>query len=340
MADKPFKTYDEQIQLLAGRGMVIDDLARARRKLQEVGYYRLSGFWYPCRKFLEDADGRRIVSSVGENVLRRADAFCEGTTFNKVFALYLFDKRLRLLLLDALERVEICLRSLIAHEMGRHDPYAYTKAAFINPKWLKPQPGKTEAAWDAWSQKLTDQLDRSREDCICWYRTQYQAIPIWVSVQVWEFGTLSKYVSMLNGRYQNAICKALSPDLHPHHLNTWLHALNLLRNRCAHHNRIWNQGSMPVPFPDQIDYFKRNAPLVGNTGRLAGLITVLWFLIRLMGPTSTWLDRVESILAAMPDGLPNCDLKALGFTAGLHDTFAQLRACPAGTVAPETEKTA
>ncbi|HIU17897.1 MAG TPA: Abi family protein [Candidatus Avidesulfovibrio excrementigallinarum] len=337
MSDKPFMTYSALISLLERRGMVIDDHDRARRKLQDVGYYRLSGFWYPCRKFLNDTNGQRIVSDVGGTVLRRADDFLAGTTFNKVFALYLFDKSLRLLMLDALERVEICLRSLVAHEMGSHDPYAYTSTTFINPKWRIPKAGKTLSVWDAWSQKLTAQLADSREDCICWYRAEHHDIPIWVSVQIWEFGTLSKYVSMLNGRYQNAVCKEICSGLRPKDLNNWLHALNLLRNRCAHHNRIWNQSSMPLSFPQSIDYFAQNAPLVDTT-RLAGLIAVLWFLIRRMGPASTWLNRVETTLNSMPAGLPNCNMKALGFTAGLHDTFEQLRAnpAPAGTASSQT----
>lgn len=103
---KPYMPMPDLVQLVQSRGMHVDDAARAERKLAQVGYYRLSGFWFPCRQYLIGDNGQIAVSAqTGKPVW--AETMLAGTSFNKLFELYLFDKRLRLLMLDALERVEV-----------------------------------------------------------------------------------------------------------------------------------------------------------------------------------------------------------------------------------------
>ncbi len=85
--------------------MTIEDSTRAIRKLAQVGYYQLSGFWYPCREICFDEKGQAKKESLGSNwSLKRHDTFLSGTSFNSIFALYLLDKKLRILVFDALER--------------------------------------------------------------------------------------------------------------------------------------------------------------------------------------------------------------------------------------------
>ena len=94
---KPYKNYKELVEILEARGMIIPDGKRAERKLSQIGYYRLSGFWYPCREFSNTPNGDII----------RKDSFQRNINFNDIIKLYLFDKNLRLLMLDAIERIEI-----------------------------------------------------------------------------------------------------------------------------------------------------------------------------------------------------------------------------------------
>lgn len=324
MSDKPFKSYKEQLQLLLDRGMEVEDQARALRKLSEIGYYRLSGFWYPCRKFQQDPEGNLVPSPVQPKVMLRTDEFYPGTSFDKLLELYLFDKKLRLLMLDALERVEIYMRVLIAHEMGKLETTAHKNVAYINPRWTTPAPDSSESFWDTWCKKLKKQLAKSKEDCIQWYQAKSTELPIWVSIQVWEFGTMSKYFSMLNGRYQRAICRQIHPYLQPWVLSGWLDALNILRNRCAHHGRIWNQPGRPLPCPMKISYFVNVQKVFVDMDRMGGLIAVLWFLVHHLGNNSTWLERVKALLEKMPE-LPRCDHAAMGFGASLDDTFDALK---------------
>ena len=107
--------------MLASRGRALPDPAKAQRKLAQVGYYRLSGFWFPCRQDeLTPAGAVQISALLGKPL--RSNALLPGTSFNAVFNLYLLDKKLRQLILDGLERLEAFVRSAIAHEINYQHP--------------------------------------------------------------------------------------------------------------------------------------------------------------------------------------------------------------------------
>lgn len=321
---KPFKTYAELVEILRSRGMQIDDTARAQRKLAQVGYYRLSGYWYVCRALQRDAPGE--VSQRGSALRqRREDRFVAGTNFDQAFELYLFDKRLRLLLLDAIERIEVHVRSVLAHEVGYHDPLAYLDSSFINPKqasnYSDRRTGEVRNAWGAWQQRQSEQLSRSHEDCIEWHRRAQKAIPIWVAVEAWDFGTVSKYFEMLKAGYQNRICQRLGVN-NPVVLKTWLQELNIVRNRCAHHTRVWNQ-TTSNRLPVLVDPFFHHLGMAADAGtRLYGLIAVIWFLVQKIGPNSEWIHDVAKLMATKPS-LPGCTFAVMGFPdeTGLPQSF-------------------
>lgn len=106
---KPWTSYADQLQILQQRGMQVSDTAKALEYLERIGYYRLSGYWHVMRQWQRDAAGQRVV----------LDQFKPGTQFQDVVALYVFDKRLRLLVLDALERIEIALRVDLSYRLGQ-----------------------------------------------------------------------------------------------------------------------------------------------------------------------------------------------------------------------------
>ena len=106
---KPALTFHEQFGLLASRGLAVPDPERAMRWLRHVSYFRLSAYFLPFKS--------------GEN-------FKPGTTFDRVAGLYIFDRKLRLILLDAIERIEVALRTALTYEIAhRHGPFGYADAA-------------------------------------------------------------------------------------------------------------------------------------------------------------------------------------------------------------------
>lgn len=308
---KPFKSYSELTDLLIERGMEVEDRARAERKLAQVGYYRLSGFWYPCREINFDTSGDAVLSSITGRP-ERLDNFLSGTSFNAVFELYLFDKKLRQLILDAIERIEIHIRSLIAHEMGKLNPLAYQDPQYINPKQKKTyyQAGRERNIWNEWLARQEAKVQRSREDCIHWYRVNGNPLPFWVCVEAWDFGTMSKYYEILNKRCQNRICNRLGISK-ANILKVWLQEMNTLRNRCAHHTRIWNQKvNNPIPVLSN-EYFDWLALDVNARSRLYGMVCVLWYLVEKIGSSSTWISLMSDLIDSKPE-LPGCSFESMG----------------------------
>lgn len=297
--------------------MAIDDPVRAERKLSQVGYYRLSGFWFTAREFRRDASGRPIRCPNTARPLR-LDEFMRGTRFELVLALYLFDKRLRQIMLDAIERIEVYARGVIAHEVGYHDALAYQNPAFINPKQLADyvdRHGNRRNAWQEWSRRQYEQLARSREDCILWHRSNSRAMPFWVAVEAWDFGTTSKYFEMLKRDHQNRVASRFGLD-NPSLLKVWLQQINTLRNRCAHHARIWNQvSSAPLPLPAADAYLAKIDLGESARARLYGLIAVIWRLVMHIGPGSTWVSSVADVVDSKPP-LPGCTFEAMGLPTG------------------------
>lgn len=320
---KNFKQYHELVELLIHRGMSISDQTRAKRKLAQVGYYRLSGYWYPCRELEVDDHGNVVQCPIMKRP-KRLDRFISNTKFEHVFELYVFDKKLRVLMLDALERIEIYIRSVLAHELGKGKrkepgtgeliptPFAWQDADLINNKFLRSKSG-IPTAWEQWQRKHTQLIQRSREDCILWYRKNDRTMPFWVVIEAWDFGTLSKYYGMLKDTYRQRICQRLSIEdkTQTGVLGAWLMEMNILRNRCAHHSRIWNQTfSSPLSLSShsRFDDIRHNQQA---RIRLYGLIEVMTFLIEQLSRHSSWRDDINRLLAQFP-ALPCCNLSALG----------------------------
>lgn len=106
--DKPWISYEQQLEKLTQRGLTVTDDGKALAYLQRIGYFRLSGYWFPFRE--RSGECCPLDSSRKGRTDRLAlDQFKQGATFQEAVDLYVFDKRLRLLVMDAMERIEIAL---------------------------------------------------------------------------------------------------------------------------------------------------------------------------------------------------------------------------------------
>lgn len=114
---KPHLPYDQQLTLLASRGMTNSDRGMALRALKRIGYYRLSAYTYTLRDQLP-------VEESGKN-RTRSDHFVSGASFEDVLKLYEFDRKLRQCLLDGLEALEVGLAVHVGYVVGKHDPFAH-----------------------------------------------------------------------------------------------------------------------------------------------------------------------------------------------------------------------
>lgn len=165
---KAYRTYDQQVDLLASRGMDVGDRDRAVSVLRRVNYYRLSGYWYPFRR---QVGGKRV------------DDFYPGTRLDDVVALYEFDARLRAATFSVLAPVELAIRALLGHELGRAHPCVH-----LDPDLLGPTARQGDS-YRRWRDGYELELDRSREDFVAHHHAKYGGVlPVWAAVEVldWE----------------------------------------------------------------------------------------------------------------------------------------------------------
>ncbi|KPX79110.1 Abi family protein [Pseudomonas amygdali] len=309
---KPFLDYPELTDILINRKMIVEDVARAARKIEQIGYYHLSGYWYLARSY-SLIDGKHKI--VHEN-------FRNGTSFNAVFKLYLLDKNLRVEFFNAIERIEIFLRTVIAHEMGRLDPLCYQNKKYFNKKYLpslegdcdKDDEGSNCSDWyDKWVKKVEDKVSQSKEQFIIDHKDKAKPIPIWVLVELWDFGMLSKFYSMLKRGHQDKICErfdSIPPDV----IENWLFNLNTIRNRCAHHSRLFNGNNPRTLKIPMKGYFNLLALDVKARNKIYGVIAVVDYFLTKISVGSDWVARISETINSLPD-LPGLSLTSMGFDA-------------------------
>nr|WP_299244166.1 Abi family protein [uncultured Halomonas sp.] len=308
---KQWKSFDEQLAILMERGLQVDDREAARSYLERIGYYRLSGYWYPFRQLeLQQHDA-------GQLSYRRSNAFIEGSRFEEVINLYVFDKKLRLLALDALERIEMALRVDIAHLLGEQDIHAHENPKCFHGHFSKQVQRKGYAKGKTWHQVWLERYQQNlhrarREPFVVHYRKKYGRLPIWVAVEVWDFGMMSKLYAGMKPIDQDRIAfKYGASDGRT--LAEWVRSLNFIRNVSAHHSRLWN-----------INVLERSAFLADdaywqalNNARPFFYFCLIQKLMRIICPNSTWGERFQSLTQDFPQTVSSAvGLKDMGVIDG------------------------
>lgn len=145
---KPWQSYRKQLETLMDRGLLVTDRPRALNYLERIGYYWLSGYWHPFRE-------------------RRGDRFRPGSTFQAAVDLYVFDKKLRLLTIDALERIEVALRVSLSHTLGRIPPFAHLDPALMHHDFSTTlDKDHCLTSHHRWIDKQAKLICRSKEDFV------------------------------------------------------------------------------------------------------------------------------------------------------------------------------
>ncbi|MBE0506884.1 MAG: Abi family protein [Marinospirillum sp.] len=284
---KPWKSMSDQLALLKKRGLLVDNESAALDYLARIGYYRLSGYWYPLREIDKQASllHKRPI---------RSDCFVPGSHFEKVVKLYVFDKKLRLMALDALERIEMALRVDVAHLLGERDPQAHQNPDCLHGNFAKKvrangaSKGKTDH--QVWLEKYENMLHRARrEPFIAHHKEKYNGqVPVWVAIEVWDFGLLSRLFDGMKHPDKNLIAKKYGLA-EGKTLAQWLRSLNFIRNVSAHHSRLWNINVLELsPCPQGWPTMKNTRPFM--------YFVIMAHLLAVICPNSTWAQRLVDLL--------------------------------------------
>jgi abortive infection bacteriophage resistance protein len=231
---KPSLSVSEQIALLASRGLILDDVPSVTQFLTANNYYRFSGY---ARSFQHAPH-------------RGDDRFLSGTTFEEIRAVYDADEALRASLTRSLATVELLLRTHFARAVADdHGPYhRFLERSF----YTDVGPGEPTAV------VCVRDILRSRDRHILRYRDQdgdrvdLQRLPVWSAVEAWSFGTLSKAIER-GARGTMADVIASSVGVARGGFAYRVRTLVYLRNRCAHHSRLWHHSVLDAgPTPNNV----------------------------------------------------------------------------------------
>lgn len=265
---KPALSLPDQVALLQSRGLLIVDPARAYRYLQFIGYYRLMAYARPYQADLQN------------------HTFVKGTSFDDILQLYVFDRKLRLHTMDAIERLEVALRTVINNHMSlKYDQFWISNRILFSVNYRHEQ--------------LIKDIEKSTKTgaypfCTAYYR-KYDAPALPPSWMVAEILSLGQWSLIFSNLATTADQKAIANIFHlPYHtLKSWLRSLSTLRNICAHHGLVWNR---KIPFPPSLGaHFGALDP-----DHYYARAIVMWQLLSVMTKHSTWLSSLKILLSACP----------------------------------------
>lgn len=288
---KPSLKIDQQIVHLRAKGMTITDDAVAEYWLRHVSYYRLSAYWL----YFEFPKGQA------------GPRFKAGTSFDKVTALYDFDRILRRLVMRGTEHVEVALRGSWAYQLAQlGDGHAYLRTKLY----------RDAREFRSSRSKLQQAVQRSSETYIDHYRRTYSSPklpPVWMVAEMMSFGQLSRWYSNLTDRaLRNQIAAPLG--LPETVLVPLIRHVTDIRNICAHHGRLWNRGFLqppklaqkPLDLAATLDLQATQAP-----AKLYNGLVMIGHVVRTVAPQSSWKADLRAHLRSHPEQ----DLKAMGFPA-------------------------
>jgi len=296
MANKNPYSISDQISLLKQRGMLFKSEPSAHQFLANISYYRLKGYWW-------DMQSDYILHT-----------FKPNTYFEDILDRYTFDRHLRLILFDAIERIEIALRT----KMIYHLSMAYGGLWHLNSDLFETTPLPADPSTTIYQntiRELKKEFFRSQEIFIKNHRFRYpdQEADAWKIMEVASMGTLSKLYKNLKHQLPEkaAIAKEMGLNLHSE-LSSWLEAFTYIRNIIAHHSRLWSRNMVKVPIANLNNPVSAwlNKPLIpAQIKKPFLIISALVYMCNEVTPN----HQIKSKILALFVSNPNIPLYKLGF---------------------------
>ncbi|PKD21817.1 hypothetical protein APR41_02220 [Salegentibacter salinarum] len=273
---KPPRTIKEHLELLEDRGLSIENPERAIKYLTNIGYFRITGYMY----HLQESDG--------------SHRFKEPTTFNDIIQHYHFDKKLRSLILEYLERIEVSLRARLTDYMSlNHGFFWYTEKDLF----------EDYAIFTKINEEIVDSFRDPQERFLKAFKANYdnEIPPSNMAMEILSLGRLSRlYKGLKNDEEKLQIAKDFG--LPSTILSSWFIFLNNVRNICAHHGRLWNRGltaDRPTIPSRKKHQFKGEVPENFNRS-IYGVISLIDRLLHNTNSTNRFTAKIEELVEDFP----------------------------------------
>ncbi len=302
---KKWLSVDEQVAKLKDRGVEVGDPESFRELLRATGYYRFSGYLYPFR------EAESFLDDKGRARLRILNRYRSGTSVTQAAALIDFDRRLRMLVLEGIERIEISFRMQIGYVLGHKSAFAHIDPInFVNSfteAKIDSQTGDTlQSKHQQWIERVKSRQASSDEAFVAHFRKEYDdEMPIWAVTEILEFGQLGRLYSGLTNSLATQIAAAYGAPSKKM-FGSWISSLNYVRNVSAHHSRLFNRKLVSAPARPRHD----QVPVLGHlkdqqsTKAVFGVynaLAVMAYLLRSIDRGSAWPPRVVELLGTFPD---------------------------------------
>lgn len=240
--EKTFKSLEEQIEIFENKGLVIENKDYAREVLLRENYFFINGY---RRTFMKSADKSRFI---------------EGTKFEELYSLFLFDRKIRNILFKNILIIENNIKSILSYQLSKK--YGHREKDYLKPNNFNYTFDNKKRINDLIS-KMRRQIKNNAftHSATRHYATNYGYIPLWVLVKVLSFGIVVELFSILKKDDQYDIMELYGLDLNT--FNSYLSILSNYRNLCAHEDIVYDNRTQKS-IDDSIYHRKLNIPMMNN----------------------------------------------------------------------------
>ena len=276
------------VTLLKNRGLIISDEQKAVDYFTNISYFRFSAYLYPLLENPKTAHKYKI-----------------GSTFEMALDMYRFDRKLRVLLFNEIEKIEVAIRTAMNNLISSalNDVFWMTENChFANPH--------------SFSKSLSliqSELNRSKEEFVEHFKNKYiePYPPAWMISEIIPLGVLC---GIFNNIQSMRIKKMVAGQfgLSVPVFSSWILVLAILRNVCCHHNRTWNKDHLVIPANIHSPVFPWIDSTKTDAKRIYYRICIIKYLLFTVSPNNRFTQKIKSLLAEYP----TVDTRAMGFPAG------------------------
>lgn len=274
---QPAMTIEEQVENLKAIGLIIEDEDYAKKILNDISYFRL-------------------IKAYSLNLKARNGNYNKDITFNQIVDLYLFNANLRQLLFPQIEKIEVNMRCRVANHISQE----YGVLGYKDSKNFAD-----ESYHEEFMEEIELEISRnSKAPFVKNFRDNYEGgeLPMYALVEVFSFGTLSKFYKNLSNKDKKTIAKPFGVGYT--YLESWIESISYVRNICAHYGRLYNAklAKTPILYKEYITAGIRN-------NRIFGVLLCMKHLLKGDRHWNQFVDQIDLLF----EKYENVDKKTMGF---------------------------
>lgn len=280
-------TIDEQIENLKSLGLIIEDEEYAKKILNDISYFRL-------------------IKAYSLNLKDKNSTYSDNVTFEHIVELYLFNANFRQIIFPQIEKIEINTRCRIGNYFAnKYGVLAYKDSAnFENEKYHK-----------TFLDDIDEELRRnSKAPFVKNFRDNYDGgeLPIYALVEIFSFGTLSKFYKNMKNSDKKAIAQKFGVGYT--YLESWLESISYVRNICVHYGRLYNAKLSKTPKM----YNQYREAGIGNN-RIFGILLCMMQLLKGDKNWILFVDEIEMLI----EKYEGIDIKTMGFPENWKELLSE-----------------